>query len=77
MDNGTYLTVNQALNLLYLWETTDTLNELEPTHEELGRLRLQVIAEWNDITSPYARYLVPTDSAAAVARLIDTGTLFT
>ena len=75
MDNGTHLYVNQAFNLLYIWETSDTLDRFL-TDNELGQLRLQVIAEWNDIDSPYIAALKSTDRSVNMEALIQGQRMF-
>ena len=75
MDNGTHLYVNQAFNLLYILETSDTLDGFL-TDEELGQLRLQVIAEWNDIDSPYMVSLKSRDRSVNMETLISGQRMF-
>jgi len=76
IDDGTHLYVNQALNLLYLWECTDSLDDIEITDQELGQLRLQVVAEFNEIDSPYTTYLVSKDRDVVTERIITGQRLF-
>lgn len=69
-----HFSTNQAFNLLFINEEQPELLEL--TKEELKFLQLQVISEWEDITSPYFKLLLTQDKLEFISRCYRDESLF-
>ena len=74
VQNMDHFSTNQAFNLLFINKEQPELLEL--TKEELKFLQLQVISEWEDITSPYFKLLLTQDKLEFISRCYRDESLF-
>lgn len=58
---------NQALQLLWILEKENSKYELELTKEEQQHLRMCLIEDWSNLTTPYKKQLVTQDKLDTIS----------
>lgn len=68
-------TANQALQLLWIHsESKDT--DLNLSKAELAHLRLEVIHDWENLTTPYKDFLVSQDKLVVLSKMSNDEPIF-
>ena len=60
---------NQALQLLWILEKENQEYNLELTKEEVSHLRLCLLEDWANLTTPYKKQLVSRDKLETLSRM--------
>lgn len=60
---------NQALQLLWILEKENHLYNLELTEAEVKHLRLCLLEDWGNLTTPYRKELVTRDKLEFLSRV--------